>query len=192
MTDIDTAIQRTVPSPMPDGAESSFSLKVRLYSDYAQVTDFRLPGVALLALDEPPPLGRAWGPSPLQLLGSAIGSSLGSALLQGLRNASVDVTDLSTEVTGTLGRGPDGRLRLARISVVLTPDVPAAQLPRVRACAALLEDDCVLTASLKDGIDIVVRVRDGSAVPAAAAAPALATAHTPRHDGADRVMAGAR
>ena len=51
-------------SPSAADAGSEFSLVVHRYRDYQQIVDFRLPGVAVLGLDECPPLGRGWGPSP--------------------------------------------------------------------------------------------------------------------------------
>ncbi|HEX7978566.1 MAG TPA: hypothetical protein VF461_08190, partial [Gemmatimonadaceae bacterium] len=80
---------------------SDFSLGIRLYCDYEQVVDFRMGGVAVLGLDEPPPLGHGWGPSPAQMLGSALGADLAAALLRCLRAAHVDPLDLRTEVSGT-------------------------------------------------------------------------------------------
>lgn len=66
-------------SPSVADAGSEFALTVHRYRDFQQIVDFHLPGVAVLGLDECPPHGRSWGPSPMHLLGSAVGACLAGA-----------------------------------------------------------------------------------------------------------------
>ncbi len=123
---------------------NGFSLAIRLYCDYEQVVDFRMPGVAVLGLDERPPLGHGWGPSPAQLLGSALGACLGGALLRGLRDAKVDVVDLYTEVRGVFRNDTPERSHLTSFEVRLTPvlerveDIPALPTPDRLAASSLV------------------------------------------------------
>lgn len=105
--------------------ESGFSLAIHLYSDYQQIVDFRMPGVAVLGLDERPPIGRSWGPSPSHLLGASLGACLGGALLQELREAGAEVVDLFTNVSGAIRKDVMGRPHVASMHVRLTPVVTA-------------------------------------------------------------------
>lgn len=138
--------------------EGRFSLGLRLHHDYMQIADFGLDGVPPLVTDEPPPLGAGRGPNPARLLGSAVGSCLGASLLFCLRKAHVLVTDLRTTVQGTMVRNERGRLRVGSLHVTLAPTVADADLPRLRRCVELFEDFCVVTESVRAGIEVDVDV----------------------------------
>jgi uncharacterized OsmC-like protein len=157
-------IHNVLPSPVsmplkpPAEGDRHFSVALSFYDDYAQVVDFGMPGVALLAIDEPAPLGHGRGPEPARVLAAAIGSCLGSSLLFCLRKARIEVEDLHTEVRGTIARNASGRLRIASIHVQLAPAIPAADIERLHRCVELFEDFCVVTESVRGGIDITVDV----------------------------------
>jgi hypothetical protein len=133
---------------------SDFSLAVRLYRDYEQVVDFRMAGVAVLGLDERPPLGHGWGPSPAHVLGSALGADLGAALLRCLRTSNVDPLDLRTEVCGTFRSDTHGRPHLSNLRVRLAPvfacpaDVVALPTPERLAEESLVADSLRLDVGL--------------------------------------------
>lgn len=150
----------SAPTPLvagrPPEPEQSFVLSLRLYRDYAQVVDFGLPGVALLALDEPPPLGSGRGPNPARVLGAAIGGCLGASLLHCLRKSRVEVEGLETIVRGTLARNAAGRLRVTAVHVALAPAVSAGDAERLGRCTQLFEDFCTVTESVREGIDVTV------------------------------------
>ena len=79
MTIPPSAFAASTRSPHPADVASEFALTVHRYRDFQQIVDFHLPGVAVLGLDECPPHGRSWGPSPMHLLGSAVGACLAGA-----------------------------------------------------------------------------------------------------------------
>ena len=138
--------------------EHGFALELSLRDGYAQSVDFGLPDVAPLLIDEPPPLGAAAGPNPARVLGAALASCLGASLLFCLRKAHIDVSDLHTCVTGSMHRNEQGRLRIRSILVRLEPVVPMEQHARIGRCTAMFEDYCVVTASVRPGIDVQVTV----------------------------------
>lgn len=142
----------------PADGEHAFSVVLDLRHDYLQSVDFRLAGVGLLDVDEPPPLGHAEGPNPARLLGSALGSCLGASLLFCLRKARIEVNGLHTTVNGTLVRNERGRLRVGAVDVTLEPIVPAAQHERMTRCLTMFEDFCVVTASVRQAIEVRVSV----------------------------------
>jgi organic hydroperoxide reductase OsmC/OhrA len=150
---------RSQASPPPKGdAETGFTLTLDAREGYEQVADFQLDGVAPLVVDEPAPLGAGAGPNPSRLLGAALGSCLGASLMFCLRKARIDVQGLHTTVEGVLGRNERGRLRICTISVRLEPVIPLAEHDRLARCVEIFEDFCVVTASVRPGIDVQVEV----------------------------------
>ena len=144
---------------------SGFSLAIHLYSDYQQIVDFRMPGVAVLGLDECPPVGRSWGPSPAHLLGSALGTCLGDTLLAVMRAAGADVLDLRTDVNGGIQRDTFGRPHVTSITVRLTPvlasraDLDVVPTPELLAQRSMIAD--ALRSDLGLWIAITPEVRSG-------------------------------
>jgi organic hydroperoxide reductase OsmC/OhrA len=138
------------PAVEPD---SGFSLSIRLYSGFEQIVDFKLPGVAVLGLDERPPKGNGWGPSPSRLLGAALGACLGASLLAWLRARGTDVRDMHTHVTGSFGRDSAGRRTIDRLDVRL---VPIVESPHAVALPTVTElfDASVVARSIDSGIDV--------------------------------------
>lgn len=141
------------------------TLALREGYEFAVETDDR-PGDAL-TVDEAPPLGAAAGPSPTRLLATAVGHCLGASLMFCLRKARIDVTGLAVEVEGRLVRNPEGRLRVGSLAVRLAPGIPAAQRARAARCLEIFEDFCVVTGSVRHGLEVDVTVE-----PSGAAAPA--------------------
>jgi uncharacterized OsmC-like protein len=123
MTRYTTAPAASPFAPSASEPRSTFSLSLRRYSDFQQVVDFRLPGVAVLGVDERPPIGHGWGPSPSHVLGSALGACLGSTLLLIMQGAGAEVLDLRTDVSGAIQRDTLGQPHVTSISVRLTPVV---------------------------------------------------------------------
>lgn len=162
----------TMDHPAPPAVEpaNGFTLAIRLYCDYEQVVDFRMPGVAVLGLDERPPLGHGWGPSPAQLLGSALGACLGGALMRCLRDANVDVVDLRTEVTGAFRRDTIGRPHLTSVEVRLIPVLAtAADLTALPTPDRLAESSMVADSLRRDMslfVAITPEVRTATRMPA--------------------------
>lgn len=136
----------------------AFELGLTLVDDYRFEVDFRDPAVPLLHIDEPPPLGGGDGPNPARVLGAALGSCLGSSLLFCLRKARIEVRDLSVTVRGTVVRNERGRLRIGSIDVSLAPSVVGEDRERMSRCLEVFEDFCIITQSVRDGIDVSVHV----------------------------------
>jgi putative phosphoribosyl transferase len=140
-----------------------FTLTLSRQQGYQFAADFGAEGVPPLVLDEPPPLGTGTGPNPTRVLAAAIGNCLSASLLYCLEKARVPVSDFGATVEGELVRNPQGRLRIGGIRVTLAP-VIGADPARIERCRALFEDFCIVTQSVRDGIDVEVDV-----VPAVAA-----------------------
>ena len=147
--------------------DQSFQISLTLREGYEMSADFGLPGVEPLQFDEPAPLGAGHGPNAARVLASAVGNCLASSLLFCLRKSRVDVQELRASVAGTMARNDRGRLRITSLRVRLEPVVPADQRDRMARCVELYEDFCLVSQSVRQGIDITADVH-----PADAAEPA--------------------
>lgn len=126
--------------------------------------DFGADSIPALEVDEGPPLGKGAGPSPTRLLATALAQCLSSSLIFCLGRSRVEVGTLAATAAVTLVRNERKRLRIGRIDVVLRPELPGAEPGSVRPCLEMFEDFCVVTASVRQGLAVGVRVEgaDGS------------------------------
>jgi len=118
-------------------------------------------GAELLA-DEPEPLGEGKGPSASRILSAAVGNCLSASLLFCLQKARVDSKVLKTRVTTRIERNESKRLRIggAKVSINVELDDAESNQNKINKCIELFEDFCIVTKSVRDGIDIDVEVID--------------------------------
>lgn len=135
-----------------------FEFTMDLQDGFRFLVDFDQDGVAPLLLDEPAPVGDGTGPNAARILAAAVGNCLSASALFCLRRAHIEVQDMHTTVRGELNRNDEGHLRVTGISVQIEPTVPAADQARMRRCLELFEDFCVVTESVRQGIDVEVAV----------------------------------
>lgn len=111
----------------------------------------------LFASDEPDPIGAASAPATPALLGAALGHCLSASLLETMRHAHLPLEDIRTEVDAVVALNGDGLPRIDHVNVVLRPVLrePSA---RTRRCEEVFERHCTVTSSVRDGIDVRVRV----------------------------------
>lgn len=128
-----------------------------------------------ILVDEPEPLGDGRGPSAARLLAAAVGNCLAASLLLCAEKARVELLGLTARVEGSMERSASGRLRIAHMDVTLVPVSPEGPGGRFDRCLDIFEDFCIVTQSVREGIDIDVHVRPTTDEPAAA---------TPFEDGA--------
>jgi uncharacterized OsmC-like protein len=115
--------------------------------------------------DEPPPLGKGEGPSPVQLLAAAVGNCLSDSLLFALRKYKQSPEPIRCAVSADVGRNPENQLRVLGMQVTLTLGVAADRLQHLDRVMAQFEAFCTVTRSVGAAIPITVRVLDaGGAV----------------------------
>jgi organic hydroperoxide reductase OsmC/OhrA len=112
--------------------------------------------------DEPPPLGAGRGPSPVQLLGSAVAGCLSASLLFALRKYKQQPEPLSCTVTVILGRNAEGRQRVQGLRAELVLGVPAERLQHLDRALAQFEAFCTVTQSVRQALPVDVQVRDAT------------------------------
>lgn len=131
-----------------------------------QVRDYefrvRFDGTQLpdLTTDEPTPLGHGVGPNPARLLLAAIANCLTASLLFALRKFQNHPEPLTTRATARLERNAAGRWRISDVVAELRLSDAATSLKRVDRALAQFEDFCIVTQSVREGVPVVVRVRD--------------------------------
>jgi uncharacterized OsmC-like protein len=135
-----------------------FSVALRLEDGFRFKVDFDQPGVPSLMMDEPVPLGAGEGPNAVRALAAAVGNCLGASLLFCLQRSRVEVDALSVAVNGTIERNEKGRLRVASLQVKLHPDVAEEHLEKLQRCIGLFEDFCIVTQSVRQGLEVDVSV----------------------------------
>jgi uncharacterized OsmC-like protein len=138
----------------------TFEIRLERLEGYRFRVDFGSEGVPPLVADEPPPLGTGSGPNPARLLAAAVGDCLSASLLFCLGKARVELAGVKTRVEGTYRRNERGRLRIAKLDVAIEVDAPGSDPARLGKCLEVFEDFCVVTASVRKGVDVAVAVED--------------------------------
>jgi organic hydroperoxide reductase OsmC/OhrA len=136
---------------------SEFTIQIDRLDGFAFRTRFDRPGFADLLTDEPPPLGNDSAPNPARLLAASVGNCLAASLLFCLSKAKIAPQSLGAEVKVELVRNERKRLRVGKVEVTLRPGV-AAEHEAFLECLEMFEDFCVVTESVREGLDVRVDV----------------------------------
>ncbi len=140
--------------------EGRFTLEMEQLEGYEFKVKFDWDQVADLVVDEPPPLGERSGPNASRMLAVAVGNCLSASLLFCLAKADVPAASVKTAVTCKVVRNDKGRLRIGSFDVSIQMARELQETPRLKRCLNLFEDFCVVTASVRDGIPVAVKVLD--------------------------------
>lgn len=138
---------------------SEFTLTMQQTGNYEFRVRFDKSQFADLDLDEPPPLGDDNAPNATRILAAAIGNCLSASFLFCTRKARVTLGPIRTTVKTRIVRNDHGRLRVAGVDVEIDPGIPDAEKQKALRCLELFEDFCVVTQSVRHGIDVQVRVK---------------------------------
>lgn len=136
---------------------STFSLHVEQIDGFEFRVKFDKEQFAPLLLDEPAPLGHDTAPNAARILAAAIGNCLAASLVFCLQKAKVAAPSVSADVSVELVRNEARRLRIGKVSVALYTNL-APDDPALASCLATFEDFCVVTQSVRQGIDVAVQV----------------------------------
>jgi organic hydroperoxide reductase OsmC/OhrA len=142
---------------MPDS--NSFIVQMHLLSGFKFEIDFGDAGQVFS--DEPPPLGEGDGPNPSRLLAAAVANCLAASLIFAVRKFKEDPGQVSAQVQGNLER-QDGRWRISKLDVELNLGADAASIPHLERALSQFENFCVVTQSVRQGIDVSVKVHDST------------------------------
>jgi organic hydroperoxide reductase OsmC/OhrA len=142
--------------------EGEFKTGIELIENYKFRVDFNSETIDDIFVDEPEPLGSGEYPNAGKLLAAAVGSCLCSSLAFCLRRSKVNVPSLTAEVHAVLLRNERGRLRVTSIAVTIRPKVD--DLDGMERCKDIFEDFCIVTQSIRQGIDVSVEVKPPSPI----------------------------
>ena len=112
-----------------------------------------------LRLDEPPPLGHDHAPNAARILAAAIGNCLAASLVFCLQKAKVTASGVRADVDVEIVRSETRRLRVGKVNVTLHTKLPAGD-PALTSCLGTFEDFCIVTQSVRHGIDVAVSVQN--------------------------------
>ena len=147
------------PGSGNSGEGGRFNISMDCVQDYRFHVRFDKERYADLQMDEPPPLGGDSGPNASRVLAAAVGNCLSASLLFCARKARANIEGLHTEVGVALARNENGRLRIRKIEVSIEPRLSTGDKGKVQRCLELFEDYCVVTQSIRDGVDVSVTVK---------------------------------
>lgn len=136
---------------------STFSLHVEQIDGFEFRVKFDKEQFAPLLLDEPAPLGHDTAPNAARILAAAIGNCLSASLVFCLQRAKVTATSVSADVDVEIVRNEARRLRVGKVNVTLHTNLPPDD-PALAGCLSTFEDFCVVTQSVRQGIDVAVQV----------------------------------
>jgi len=119
-------------------------------------------GQGELHSDLQPPLGQGAGPDPEQLLAAAVANCLSASLLFALRKFKQQPEPISSEVSVQVGRNAENRSRVLGMEARITLGKPGGELEHIERVLATFEDFCTVTASVRAGIPVTVKVFDST------------------------------
>ncbi len=145
-------------------ASSTLRITLEQEDDYAFRIRFDETAIADLLTDEPEPLGRGEGPNPTRLLLSAVANCLSASLLFALRKFKNTPGKLVTHATAELARNEQGRLRVEHIHADIRLAEAGAAHASLERVLAQFENFCVVTESVRHGVEVSVGVTDADGV----------------------------
>jgi uncharacterized OsmC-like protein len=146
------------PSKKKSEEPGQFSISLDCIRDFEFRISFDDTQYPDITTDEPAPVGSDKGPNPSRLLAAAVGGCLSASLLFSARKLRLNTAGLHTKVRVRQTRNEKGRLRIGKIEVEISPDIVEPDEKKLQRCLELFEDFCVVTQSVRNGIDVSVNV----------------------------------
>ncbi len=137
---------------------SRFSVHVEQIDGFEFRVKFDKEQFAPLLVDEPAPLGRDTAPNAARVLAAAIGNCLAASLVFCLKQAKVAASGVTADVDVQIIRNESRRLRVGKVNVTLHTDL-APNDPALASCVGTFEDFCIVTQSVRQGIEVAVQVQ---------------------------------
>lgn len=134
-----------------------FSIQMQQIDSYEFKVTFDKEQYEDLYIDEPAPLGHDEAPNAVRILAAAIGNCLSASLLFCLSKQKKKLEGMSSTVEVEIVRTEQRRLRVGKVNVVLHPALDADDATLAH-CRDLFEDFCVVTQSVRQGIDVDVKL----------------------------------
>ncbi len=137
---------------------TEFQVHISRERDYEFRVRFDTTGCPEMLVDAPVPVGHGNVPSPSRLLAAAIGHCLASGLVYTAAKAHVELGAVQATVRTELVRNERGLPRIGKVEVEIDPDVAPGDAERLARLTEVFQDVCLVSESVRSGIDIEVRV----------------------------------
>lgn len=144
--------------------EGEIAIELVQQADFRFAVHFAGPDIPDLITDEGAPIGAGAGPSPTQLLGTAVGNCLAASLLFALRKFQNEPAGLRAAVRVRIARNEAGRLRVGGIGVDLHIGMAGTQIRMRERILGQFETFCTVTQSVRAAIGVQLRVLDQDGV----------------------------
>ncbi len=133
-----------------------FITKIKQEEGYRFRIDFESEKIENMFIDEPEPLGKGEDPNAGRLLAAAVGDCMCASLLFCLQRSRVEIPYICADVYTTVERNERGRLRITSMTIKMFPVVTDHE--KFERCREIFEDFCIVSQSVKKGIDIKLEV----------------------------------
>jgi organic hydroperoxide reductase OsmC/OhrA len=150
----------SVPEKKSAAEAPGFTISMDQVRDFQFRVRFDKEQFAELWMDEPPPLGGDKAPNASRILAAAVGNCLSASLLFCARKSRSNLSAIHTDVSVELARNEKGRMRIGKIRVQIDPKSGGEDQSKMDRCLELFEDFCVVTQSVRQGIDVEVEVKN--------------------------------
>jgi len=141
-------------------SENPIRINLEQDGDYAFRISFDDTALEPLLSDEAAPLGHDRGPNPSRLLLASVANCLVASLLFALRKQRNQPGKLRAEITASLVRNAEGRWRIPQAFVELQLPEGNEHYQHLDRVLEQFEEFCVVTQSVRKGIDVQVTVKD--------------------------------
>jgi uncharacterized OsmC-like protein len=138
-------------------AGKPFEVKIKLLENYLFQIDFGEFGNIIT--DEPEPLGDGEGPNPARMLAASVANCLAASLIFAIRKFKGAPGEVTATVTGETNR-VDDRWRIEQLKVSIQLGNQANDIPQLQRALEQFEDFCIVTQSVRAGINVNVEVFD--------------------------------
>ena len=140
--------------------DTEFTTHLNPVKDYQFTVSFDNEALGRLTMDEPAPIGTEKGPNASKVLASALGHCLASSLIFCLQRSRIPLKHVATNVHTTLARNDAGRCRIQAIKADINADPLNEQdRERMKQCLEMFENFCIVTQSVRKGINVEVAVK---------------------------------
>ncbi|MEF8874335.1 MAG: OsmC family protein [Candidatus Thermoplasmatota archaeon] len=137
----------------------TFTVNIERLEDYQFKVTFDEEEMGELVTDETESVGgEGKGPNPSRLLAASTLNCLMASLTFCLKKKRVEIDSLKGEVTANVER-IDGKLRVTGLNADIKPElVDGSEKEKLKKCIDIFEDYCVVTQSIRKGVDVKVDV----------------------------------
>lgn len=145
-------------------SDSTFTLKMTKTGPFEFRTTFDKDYPDLF-FDEPEGVGgNDQYPNASRIMAAAVANCLSASLTACFNKSRMPMEDfgLETEVTTTIGRNEEGRLRIQKMDAKLYPsfgqELDEKTMKRFERCVGIFKNYCTVSMSVKDGFDVEATV----------------------------------